>query len=237
MKPRIAEILTLVITLAVTQGAQAAPLDDILAALRQDAGYVIPEEIFERASHRVAQVTGLRVTNKITVKSLEAGAIKIAYSRAADERFDRFTGPDALAGHEYLLKRLALVKPDFDLSQYYSRIDMRMPLGFYDEKTKEMVILKGARGQMVEIVMLHEATHAAQDSHISLGEAIKQRTGSYDAQMALFSMVEGQAELCVILSSQVGRGEAKGLKDIANEINQWTRKKGVDKFSAVTQVQ
>ncbi|MAA80272.1 MAG: hypothetical protein CL916_13540 [Deltaproteobacteria bacterium] len=68
--------------------------------------------------------------------------------------------------------------------------------GWYDNKTKALVVGKGGSERFGEGVMLHELYHALQDQQFDLG-AIEKNIKSEDHMRAFYAVVEGEAMLAV----------------------------------------
>lgn len=91
-----------------------------------------------------------------------------------DAEFEkRVTEPDAqdqeeVEHAEAVLKAMGLLKPDVDLAAVVESFTVGAVLGFYDPKTKELVV-RGARPTpFVRSVLSHELLHALEDQHFGL---------------------------------------------------------------------
>ena len=70
-------------------------------------------------------------------------------------------------------------------------------LGFYDQRTKQLVIVteRSAMGVRDRVTYAHEFTHSLQDQHYNLTALFAQTAGNSDAELAMKGLVEGDATL------------------------------------------
>lgn len=101
-------------------------------------------------------------------------------------------------------RALDLVGPDVDLGAAYFDLLTTSVGGYYDPETDEMtVILDSEQGADDELPLgdsltyAHEFAHALQDQHYDLEALIDQvsEAGSYDFQLAMDALIEGDASL------------------------------------------
>lgn len=88
---------------------------------------------------------------------------------------------------------LGLVGPNVDLIGASNEVSSETVVGFYDDKTKHMVI----RGKKIEktdvkVTVVHELTHALQDQYFDLGKLDKGDKSSQE-ELALTALIEGDA--------------------------------------------
>lgn len=90
-----------------------------------------------------------------------------------------------------LYRALGLVKPDVDVEKAEEELLGAGVVGYYDPKTKELVVRGDLATPAVRHVVVHELTHALQDQWFQLDDA--QRTKDDDAALAYTALVEGDA--------------------------------------------
>lgn len=88
-------------------------------------------------------------------------------------------------------RALGLVAPDVDVEKAEEDLLGAGVIGYYDPKTKELVVRGEAATPAVKHVVVHELTHAVQDQWFQLDA--DQRDKSDDAALAYLALVEGDA--------------------------------------------
>lgn len=113
--------------------------------------------------------------------------------------FKDYTEEDA-QNDTKVLSALGLLKPDFDLRQFYLDLYSEQIAGYYDSTTKEMyVIADGGFGGPERMTYSHEFTHVLQDQNYDLENGLKlnedycKQETEYCA--AVSALVEGDATL------------------------------------------
>jgi hypothetical protein len=121
-------------------------------------------------------------------------------------------GPGDLERAAVVYKRLGLLPPETDLRAALQRLYEQEGAGFYDPRTKRLVLAKtalGAAGFKVgllgrltgrdlvgEFLVAHELTHALQDQHFGLPTSPEPLTdGHGDRELARHALLEGDATL------------------------------------------
>jgi hypothetical protein len=96
-----------------------------------------------------------------------------------------------------ILRALDMGSPGTDLRQ--SEIDTMVKgiLGFYDQQTKQLVVVtdRAQMGVRDRVTYAHEFTHSLQDQHYNLTALFDRAKGNADYAMALRALVEGDATL------------------------------------------
>lgn len=95
--------------------------------------------------------------------------------------------------YEATLQALQLADPDEDLDETEESLLSDTVVGFYDDETERLVVRGGEVTPYVELVIVHELTHAWQDQHYDLGDLWDQ-TDTDDEALALRSLIEGDAQ-------------------------------------------
>jgi hypothetical protein len=89
-----------------------------------------------------------------------------------------------------VLRAVGLLKPGVDAEKAEEALLGSGVVGYYDSKTKELVVRGDSATQSVKHVVVHELTHAVQDQWFSLDST---GTGNNDADIAYTSLIEGDA--------------------------------------------
>lgn len=128
-------------------------------------------------------------------------------SRADLERdliqdFDESLPPAEAAAQTKMLVALALVPKDFKLRDEMLKLLTEQVAGFYRPKTGEFVLTEGTSSddaEEQETVIAHELTHALQDQHFDLKRFEKPMKGQGDRELAIHSLIEGDATVVMLV--------------------------------------
>ncbi|MBS2036957.1 hypothetical protein JST97_18345 [bacterium] len=117
-------------------------------------------------------------------------------------------GP-AVRRRELFLKDFKLMKPAASLAGTYKTLLKDQVRGLYDPDTKSYLVVKGGSSAGIErmlmnmysfmglqfenVLTVHELDHAIQDQHFNLKKLQKSVEGNWDRELALQSLVEGDA--------------------------------------------
>jgi hypothetical protein len=99
------------------------------------------------------------------------------------------------------LRALGLLKPDQDVAKLQLQLLQGQVIGFYDDKTKRMVVVSeaGVNGE-AKITYAHEYTHALQDHSFGLAKlGLDDEQAEDDVAMARLALVEGDATYTMLL--------------------------------------
>src|SRR5205807_1059697 len=141
-----------------------------------------------RIERRVERLRSLRFRRRLKVTfATPASAGKILGSEARQR--GRSAG---LKVDEEELKLIGLLPPSIDLQKALDAVEKQEVLGFYDERTKRLVVIKEKRANrpLLEITLAHELDHALDDQHFGLQTS---KGLSDDAAAADDALVEGTA--------------------------------------------
>ena len=110
---------------------------------------------------------------------------------------------------ELFLKDFKLMKPGSSLAGTYKMLLKDQVRGLYDPETKSYLVVKGGSSAGIErllmnmysfaglqfenVLTVHELDHAIQDQHFNLKKLQKSVEGNWDKELALQSLVEGDA--------------------------------------------
>lgn len=111
--------------------------------------------------------------------------------------FSKDNSRASLSGTAAVLATYGLLPAKYDLYGELKTINTEQVLGFYDDKTKRMVVgADDARNPspFAQVVLAHEYTHALADQHFGLGLLDKLgKEEADDAQAAFLALAEGDA--------------------------------------------
>ena len=127
---------------------------------------------------------------------------------------------------------LGLYPPGTDLKGETVRLLKSQIAGFYDPRTKQMVLVEGAEttsitDRMVEfmvqrdlindMVLAHELTHALQDQHFALQDNLDKLKNNSDEELALKSVAEGDATIAGF-AYVIGRTDSSLVDSLTNSL-------------------
>ena len=167
------------------QGGGAAPRRSAATATAAPASLTAAD--VRRIARRVERIRDLRF--KRPVQPLFVGreeAIRLQEQDGAQ----RYTAGRRAADEE-ALKLLGLMQPQESLSRSLAAIEREQVLGFYDERSKRLVVVRDRRANrpLLEITLAHELTHALEDQWFGLHEG----GTNDDAAVARSALAEGSA--------------------------------------------
>ncbi len=122
--------------------------------------------------------------------------------------------PGEFANQRKMLVALGLIPKDYALREELIRVLTEQIAGFYRPKTGEFVLTEtmgdnDPDGQRVAIA--HELTHALQDQHFNLRRFEKPTQGNSDRDLAIQSLIEGDATVTMIAYALDGRMDIQKL--------------------------
>jgi len=101
--------------------------------------------------------------------------------------------PPLLQGSAELLFALGAAGPGLDYLGSMLELLGTQLAGFYDPRSKEMVLLDDLGGEAEQATLWHELVHGLQDQHYDLKRLMKWESGRGDALSAVQSLAEGDA--------------------------------------------
>ncbi len=155
------------------------------AAAPADVATVLPE--LERF---VERQRGLTFTSPVRPELLDDTAFP-ARLREVDARD---ADPAATAASQVSLTALGLLEPGTDLRAQTSRLLDAAVLGFYDPKTKALVVRGNRATPGVRATLAHELTHVLQDQHFNLDRPGLDQALD-ESSIAFSGLAEGDASL------------------------------------------
>lgn len=170
------------------------------------------EAILNEIKTEVSGLRGLFAQNDIEPKFITKQELR-AY---LEKDFTENNPPEELRVEKAELVMLDLLPPDYDLAAHLLELSEEQVSGFYDDKTKEMVVL-GDLNQIdpaEKITFAHEYDHALEDQSFDLQSLPLYDKNNSDLALAAQSVAEGDATLVMMLYAYRYLGPT-GLKELA----------------------
>ncbi|HEV2169703.1 MAG TPA: hypothetical protein VGR40_02085, partial [Candidatus Binatus sp.] len=156
---------------------------------------------------RVQKIRGLKFTSEVPVTYLSVEATEARFRTQFAKEISQEEIDIGVAEN----KMIGLYPPDLSIERK-DLADITLELaGFYDDHHKDIVIIdrpikvelperfRNAVAQIHKLETMgtlgHELTHALQDQHFQIGDALKKYKGDTDRELAYKSIVEGDATL------------------------------------------
>ncbi len=114
--------------------------------------------------------------------------------------FEEDYSPEDARTDARVLAAFGLLNPDFDIYNFYIDLLAEQVGGYYDQETKEMVVVQGAEfGGVERMTYAHEYTHALQDQNYDIENGLNYNDDACDADpercAAVQALIEGDATL------------------------------------------
>lgn len=168
----------------------------------------------ERIAHRIEKLRGLRFTKPVRPLFLDRDEAVELLARAGraeyprhDQRIDEETA-----------KLLGLLEPKDSLTRVLDRVDQEQVLGFYDDRSKRLVVIRdaGVSRPLLELTLAHELVHALEDQRFGLdvGEGVRD-----DEVLAEASLAEGTATALMAdyAAEHFGLADVLSVTDVAQD--------------------
>ncbi len=170
-----------------------------------------------RAIPQLENATGLKFTSSPKLEERDRDAVREFLERQFAEQLT----PLELAGTEAAYKRLGMIPDTLDLRAFLLDLLTEQVAGYYDPATRVLYVVKGGAPEITSITISHELVHALQHMHFPI-DTTRALKGDNDRQVALQSMVEGQAvyeQMSIMLGgSDVGMRLPGGWDNIREQI-------------------
>jgi hypothetical protein len=155
------------------------------------------EPILHEIEARVSEIRGLSQKTEIEPEFLTKQELK-AY---LEKDFTENNPAEELRTEKAELVMLDLLPPDYDLPTHLLELSEEQVIGFYDDKTKEMVVLGDLNqiGPAEKVTFAHEYDHALEDQSFNLQSLPLHSKDNSDLVMAALSVAEGDATLVMTL--------------------------------------
>ena len=146
-------------------------------------------EMVEQIEKEIAEVRGLDFLEPVRKGVKQRDELEGYLLEKMDEEF-----PDdlVLAAQKGYIK-LGLLPEGLQLKQLVVSMLTEQIAGFYDTDTQELYILADFSPVMQRLIISHELTHALQDQHFGLESLPIEEKHNDDLQLAVLSIVEGDA--------------------------------------------
>lgn len=148
----------------------------------------------EKIEREVEDMRGLPQANDLTRKTFTQEELR---QRVMDDFLLDYTAED-VRQDALVLNLFGLIERDYDLYDLYVELYSEQIAGFYDDDTKEMVVIQGEDFAGPErMTYAHEYTHALQDARYDLSDGLNlnDETCELDSEYcgAVTALVEGDA--------------------------------------------
>ena len=100
---------------------------------------------------------------------------------------------------EVAYHKFGLAPATFEYRPFIIKLLLEQIAGYYDPVTREFYLADWLELETQKPVMAHELTHALQDQHFNLRRFQKWPHGDSDAQLAVHSLIEGDATLTMMV--------------------------------------
>ncbi len=158
----------------------------LLPALAQPALSVDPEvaEIAKAAE----SARGLKLLKPLNVRRIDRSALAVFVKR--ELRSEPTLGPD----YEDAYRLLGVIDQRANLRQLMTDVLGDQVLGVYDDRRKQLLLIRTKGAEATTNTVVHEIVHAIQDQHFDL-RSLRFRPGPHnsDAEAAALAVVEGDA--------------------------------------------
>jgi hypothetical protein len=111
---------------------------------------------------------------------------------------DENTPPAEFDATQKTLLKLGLIGKEFRLREFVVKLLREQVAGYYEPKTKDFYLAAWLPLAEQKKVIAHELVHALQDQHFNLRRFERWPKGDSDAELAVHSLVEGEATLIMI---------------------------------------
>lgn len=182
-----------------------------------------------RAIPAIEQSTGLPFKSTPKLELRDRDQVREFLERQFAEQIT----PLELSGVEQAYKLLGMVPDTLDLRRFLLDLLTEQVAGYYDPATKVLYVVEGGSPEITSVTIGHELVHALQDQYFPL-DTVRTLKGDNDRQVALQSVVEGQAvyeQMTMMLGgSDFGMRLPGGWDQVREMIR--TEQAGMPKFAA-----
>jgi hypothetical protein len=166
------------------------------AGSQPDQSNIAPDILaqMEKIEREVEDIRGLPQAKDLIRKTLTQKELR---QRVMDDFFVDYTEED-VRQDALILNLFGLIERDYDLYDLFVELYSEQIAGFYDDETKEMVVIQGEEFAGPErMTYAHEYTHALQDARYDMNDGLKlnDETCELDSEYcgAVTALVEGDA--------------------------------------------
>ena len=196
MSKRISPFLIFLVTLGLTpvfsldhsSGAFGPQRASVASSASRNAAIVATTAAVLKETSEIRELPILR-----PVKSGAQSRVEI--QQMLVKNLDEQMTPAEMHGSAVALRKFGLAPPDFEYRSFIIKLLTEQVAGYYDSKTREFYLADWLELEGQKPVMVHELTHALQDQHFNLRRFEKWPHGDSDAELAVHSLIEGDATL------------------------------------------
>jgi hypothetical protein len=176
-----------------SRDSEATPLEDPEVQVELNPEIIAEMEFIQQ---QVIRDRGLEPSGVFTRTLLTRDQLR---QRVIDDFLEDYS-PEEAREDVIILESLGLLNADFDMYQFYLDLLSEQVAGFYDNETKEMVVVQGSTFAGTErLTYAHEYTHALQDQNYDLRDGLdySEESCENDSERcaAIQSLIEGDASL------------------------------------------
>jgi hypothetical protein len=147
------------------------------------------ERVSDKIKGQIEALRGQEFKHAVRVELQDKDGL-IAYMKKRQDEFE----PEAQrVATEELAKLLGLVPADLDLQSKLRSVIEAQVGGFYDPAADAFYLMESFTGDLAQIILAHELTHALDDQWYDLDGGIEELAGSTDALEAFRAVIEGSA--------------------------------------------
>jgi hypothetical protein len=165
---------------------------DVMRAFSSDFQRMDPVRMKGQYLSAIGELSGMKCADTVKIEFKGRGDVR-QESFERDMKSQRMSDEASFSSYEYLLKQFQIIGAESNLKDLLRNSFYDQTYGFYDPKTKNLVIMERTANQIVATILLHELMHAAQDSAVDLQKYQDRHCGTLDSCLAAMSLVEGQA--------------------------------------------
>ena len=137
-------------------------------------------------SHR-----GLRFLRPVPVEVVSDSVARLHFGA----RLTKFYPEDELAAESRVYEQLGLLEPGTDLANLLLDVLEEQAGGYYDPDADTFYVLGDVPASLLEVIMVHELTHALDDQHFDVDSTFTALAHDEDRQNAFGAVVEGSGTL------------------------------------------
>lgn len=173
--------------------------DELEAARKALRGGDVSGDPIDAIGAAVSRLRGLAFETPVVPEVLAPAEFKQRVVR----QFRKEAEKSEFAATSKVLQALGLLTSNVNLYALVERLQAEQVVGFYDNKTKKLVVSAGGTGELSPLsraLLAHELTHALTDQHFDLSRLDELQDASKDDEaIAYLSLAEGDATLTMRL--------------------------------------
>jgi hypothetical protein len=154
------------------------------------------QQLVRELEDEVSQMRGLPLRHHVKYQLIKPNEAKIFLERKIDEEYP----PEKARDYTLALSLLGFVKEDFALKKTLLDLYSEQTAGFYDDVTHTLYVVElfDLEKPLTRLVLAHEMCHALQDQNFSFDSLPLHVEDDDDLQLALMSVIEGDATLFTV---------------------------------------